>query len=177
MDLIRHDDDIMLLPSGFKNIGSTCYFNAMLQGILSCTSFSNEILREFDQLNDEDKTKNKKTKAKKTNPLLPLFYKLVTRSLPPEDNIEEGEKNKQDVSKYSGNIWKNMIVYLMKVKNINMRDFMSGQQCTREGFHYLLESLDDFKSIQDLFSHRYQTNIYCPTCEKWVSKKECNNCI
>jgi ubiquitin C-terminal hydrolase len=55
-----------------------------------------------------------------------------------------------------------------------LHEFDIGQQCAREGYHYLMESLEDFEGIQNLFLHRYQTILYCFDCKGWVSKVECN---
>ena len=39
MDLIRYDNEYAVSGFGFQNTGVICYFNSMLQGLLSCTSF------------------------------------------------------------------------------------------------------------------------------------------
>jgi ubiquitin C-terminal hydrolase len=161
MNLIKYNKNNELKPTGFHNIGSTCYFNSILQGMISCTSFLDKIISVYEsEVNDVNKSD-----TKNQNPLLELLYQFIKKSK---------YKNNIDVSRYSSVIWKTMIIYLTNTRGIDVKNFASGQQCAREGFHYLLESLDEFKSIQNLFSHRYQTNIYCPECKEWVSKKECD---
>ena len=44
----KYDPDSELEPFGFNNMGATCYFNSMLQSMLSCTSFVNILLRNKD---------------------------------------------------------------------------------------------------------------------------------
>ena len=56
MSLIEYDESFALYPLGFRNLGTTCYFNALLQSMLSCTSFIQELL----QTNQHNSVKKKK---------------------------------------------------------------------------------------------------------------------
>ena len=59
MSLISYNNESELLPTGFINLGATCYFNALLQSMLSCTSFIDVII------NGKESSKNKNKQSKK----------------------------------------------------------------------------------------------------------------
>ena len=44
--LIPYNESSAIIPFGFNNLGATCYFNAVLQSLLSCTSFIEELLQK-----------------------------------------------------------------------------------------------------------------------------------
>jgi ubiquitin C-terminal hydrolase len=150
MSLIPYNPSLELYPNGFNNLGSTCYFNALLQSILSCTSFTETVVQY----------------PSTTNPVITLISQLIKTNL-------ENNSNNSNLCKYAPHIWKQMIIKLCKNKKIPVQDFMQGQQCAGEGFHYLLESMEKFQGIQNLFLHRYKSLIRCFKCDKWVSDVEC----
>ena len=39
MDLIKYDQSLVGKGQGFINLGATCYFNSLLQCLLSCDAF------------------------------------------------------------------------------------------------------------------------------------------
>ena len=45
MNLKKYNTEYTVEPFGFKNLGATCYFNAMVQSLLSCSSFNEAILK------------------------------------------------------------------------------------------------------------------------------------
>lgn len=148
MNLIKYREDSALIPFGLDNMGATCYFNAMLQSLLSCTSFVDELLRN-----------------KEKYILNPVLQKLI-------ELIELSKADSLEISKYSIIIWKKMISFLCKKNNITRNDFMAGQQCAREGFHCLIDAMEKYNNIQNLFFHRYKNMIRCSDCNKWVSQVE-----
>jgi ubiquitin C-terminal hydrolase len=89
-------------------------------------------------------------------------------------NTTDIKSAKLRLNNFSPIIWRNMIMFLHVQKNKQLQEFASGQQCAREGYHYLMESLEDFDGIQNLFLHRYKTMLYCFDCKEWVSKVDCN---
>jgi ubiquitin C-terminal hydrolase len=157
-NLVKYNNNCALNPNGFRNIGSFCHFNALLQCMISCTSF-------LDAISTIAKAGNK-------NLLIKSLDKFIKQS-----NTTQPNESRKLLEQESSFIFSSMITQLVKVKKINMDNFSSGEQCASEGFHFLLEALDDIKSLKKLFIHRYQTSIYCPKCNKWISKKECENYI
>ena len=149
MNLIAYDEELCIRPVGFNNNGVICYFNSMLQSLLSCTSFI-------------DKIKNTST----SNPVIKYLKELITLHMellksPDIDNVI-----KKRIHAMSIDIWKVMVL-VNKKKN---KDFtFNGQQCASEGYNHLMESIDDVFEIKNLFTHRYNTNLYCFDCSKWIS--------
>jgi len=141
MSLVRYDSKLELEPFGFDNMGATCYFNAVLQSLLSCTSFISELLK-----NDYSK-----------NPVTRELTNLVKTAI---DSQSSG------ISSMSPKIWREMVRVLRKTTNIAR---FNGQQCAAEGLHRLLESFDEFNELQNLFFHRYKSMVYCFECKKVVS--------
>jgi ubiquitin C-terminal hydrolase len=155
MDLIKYNEKMAISAFGFNNLGFTCYFNSLLQSMLSCTSLIEELLKHK---NDEEYIKN---------PITNHMIQLIELT----DDIKS---NELQINNLSTTIWRNMIMFLHVQKNKQLQEFSSGQQCAREGYHYLMESLEDFDGIQNLFLHRYKTRLYCFDCKEWVSKVECD---
>jgi ubiquitin C-terminal hydrolase len=156
MSLISYDEKLSLHPNGFINTGSSCYFNALLQSILSCTSFIKVIIAEKENIDPDNKVAT-----------LLINYILANKL------DESSQSNTKSLALYSKLIYIEMTKQLCKRKKININKFMVGQQCVSEGFHYLLESLEKILPIQKLFLHRYKSLIYCFNCNKCVSDVEC----
>lgn len=171
MSLIPYNKKSELLPFGFRNIGATCYFNAIIQSLLSCTSFTDELLQK------------KERDVYEKNPVAKVFIELIEASVYYNDlclklidddpsivSMKNEAKNK--LQEFSPILWKQMIILLCKKKKIPIQTFMQGQQCAGEGYHYILETMEEFQVIQNLFLHRYKSLIRCFDCDKWVSDVE-----
>jgi ubiquitin C-terminal hydrolase len=162
MSLINYNIDMEFSPFGFANMGATCYFNAMLQSLLSCTSFTQELLH------------NKNSSKYNKNPITKKLIELIELAI----SLKVAESDDQKIhirgllEQCSQNIWKEMVTFLCKKNKINIRDFLVGQQCAREGFHCLMDTMENFDSIQNIFLHRYKNMIHCLDCHKWVSTVE-----
>ena len=155
MDLVRYDENKALHPNGFRNIGATCYFNSVLQALLSCTSFIEEIMSPREKYED--------------NKTIQLFRKYIELSRKVHDERLETKDGAADLVNFSPELWKNMVLTLCRKKKIPISQFMQGQQCAGEGYHYLLETMEELHDIQNLFLHRYKSLIRCFDCDKWVS--------
>jgi ubiquitin C-terminal hydrolase len=153
----------LLPPFGFRNLGVTCYFNALVQGLLSCPSFIKEV-------------QNKKYKD---NLVADLFAQLLGDISKESDQDIFSDFYSKNLSEHktftngAAQIWKTMIISLCKKKKISTRTFMQGMECTAEGFAYLLETMEDLPAIQSLFMHRYKSLIHCYKCNDWVSDVDC----
>ena len=156
MNLVKYDNRLAITPTGFKNNGVICYFNSMLQSLFSCTSFINILFKI-----------NKKNNIE--NPVFKCLLDLAEMHIELKNNINDTNsiniKNK--IEKMSIILWKQMVI---KIRQKNKAFSFNGQQCAGEGFNHLLESLDDIQEIQNLFTHKYNTNLFCFDCERWVSK-------
>lgn len=167
MNLVKYSNELELSPFGFTNNGATCYFNAMLQSLLSCTSFTQELIQGNDR--------GEYTKNPVTNKLIELIELAISVN---EIDINSMDANTKINSitnllgEYGPRIWKEMVMFLCKKKNMSISDFMVGQQCAREGFHCLMDTMENFGHIQNIFLHRYKNMIRCFDCNKWVSNVE-----
>ena len=145
MALVKYNTNMELSPFGFNNLGATCYFNAMLQSLLSCTSFTQELLQ------------HKESEEYDKNPVTKKLIELIELALSLKD-IEKNttEKNKTEkksasvrslLGQYTPSVWKEMVMFLCKKNKMNIGEFMVGQQCAREGFHCLMDAMENFDSI------------------------------
>jgi len=163
MNLEKYNSQLAVSPVGFRNTGVICYFNSVLQSLLSCTSFISKI--------KEEKLKHP------SNTTLAEFNKLIDLYESLRNNENEKDINNLIISKIqqmSVSLWRTMAI-TNKQKNNNFS--FNGQQCAGEGLNYLLDSMDEIKNIQSLFTHRYNANLYCFDCKKWVSKVNNTNNI
>lgn len=179
MDLVRYDAKFEMVPFGFINMGVTCYFNSIMQSLLSCPAFVKNI---YDHQDDP---------LYKQNPVSRNMVKLITLALGhinketretnsasqeeethESKNDETQEMDMQQLSVMSPHIWKSMVRYIAKAQNKPIRQVLNGQQCAREGFHLLMDSMDEFNDIQNIFLHRYKKIIYCFDCDQVVSEMD-----
>jgi ubiquitin C-terminal hydrolase len=162
MELIKYNQQSALAPFGLVNMGATCYFNSILQSLLSCTSFIDELVV------------NKETESYKQNPVSKYTIEMI--ELGKELKLINGGMSEHDKSQIlkqlanlSPQIWKSMVLVISHRSRKPIEDILQGQQCAREGFHLLMDSLDEFDNLQDLVIHRYKSLIHCFDCDSWVS--------
>jgi ubiquitin C-terminal hydrolase len=162
MELIKYNQQASLPPFGLVNMGATCYFNSILQSLLSCTSFIDELMEH-----KEDPSYQQNPVAKYTIEMIELGKELKLR------NAEMSEDDKSQIlgklSHLSPQIWKSMVRVISHTSGKPIEDILQGQQCAREGFHLFMDSLDEFNNLQNLVLHRYKSLIHCFDCNEWVS--------
>jgi ubiquitin C-terminal hydrolase len=152
MSLTRYNPKYELPPAGFHNLGFTCYYNALLQSLLSCTSFTQELLGNAEYNDDQ----------------LPKILVYLIRALRSADPSP-------DIARLAPITWKVMIRKLAE-KSHEFAQFAVGQQCAAEGYSLLLQALEDHQGIQNLFFHRRRNKLFCPDCQTWFSEvNELNN--
>lgn len=167
MSLISYNPSVELPAFGLINTGVICYFNSVVQSMLSCTSFI-EVIKNY---------QHKKEYIK--NPILLKLIEIIelTDEWIVLSGDESQEQRKNDIAdllhNISPSIWREMVMFLCRKNKQPVRGFLNGQQCAREGYHCLMESLDAFSDIQNLFIHRYNSLVRCFKCDEWVSDKEC----
>jgi ubiquitin C-terminal hydrolase len=183
MSLISYNSQLEIEPTGFINLGTTCYFNALLQSMLSCTSLIDVLTTKKYVSNAINAQPTSVDVCLVNNPAesnnitnLIIKYIELNRTLKQANSVTDIQDQKiikDELSNYAPLIWKQMIKKLSNDKKIPIQSFMQGQQCAGEGFHYLLESMEEFPLIQKLFMHRYKSLIHCSNCNKWISEVEC----
>lgn len=153
MDLIPYNKNYTLKENGFRNIGNTCYFNSLLQCILSCTSI-------FETLE-----KNKNLPHYKDSVIAQDLLKLYNAS-----------KSGKDVSEKSIPIWVNIMRASSQRKDKVI--FRNGnQEDATEGLMLFLDIMDHLPEIRRLFEHRHLIEIYCNDCKSIVSTKKAQNTV
>lgn len=134
-DLIKYNSTYILPPFGLVNTGVICYFNSMLQCLLSCTS----IIEKF-----------------ATSPELQQRNELCIALW---ETIVMAKQNPESVEKMSVMVFKALITTMRK-SGKTFKNFGSGQEDVNEGLTVFIDELNS-PEIQQLFEHRYRTTLTC----------------
>ena len=141
--LINYNIDFVPLTFGLHNTGVICYFNTLLQSLMSCSSLNQYFLI------------NEHIFKQKNNTLVLLYIDLLKKNL----NTREKQQNIFQ----SSNILTQLIISYKK-KNPTIGHIGMGQEDIGEFLIFFLEALDN-KYIEKLFIHKYQCDILCTKCE------------
>ena len=134
-----YNTNYVIKSIGLINLGATCYFNSMLQCLLSCSS----IIEVIDDLKDKKRVIENKTAIS----LLNLFNN-------PNDSLGVP-------------IWKEIIAKSQSQDNrVRMGN---GQEDAHEGLMMFLDIIEMIPEVRQLFEHRHRIDIYCKKCNNKVS--------
>ena len=149
-DLQLFDEEYLIKPNGFINIGALCYSNSILQCLLSCTSLI-KTLHLY---------RNHEVVIK--NPLAQDILALYDKS------VAGG-----DITYMNVDIWRRIVSQSQKrLGGVHMG---TGQEDAHEGLCMFLDGLENIGVIRRLFQHRYRTQIFCDKCNEFtVDKREMN---
>lgn len=150
MDLITYEEKHVPDGQGFVNLGATCYFNSLLQCLLSCPS----IYQTLDSIRDKEHVKQ--------NRLAQNLLKLW-------DSALKGEP----IYNLCVPIWRDIIAISQRQNNrVRMN---SGQQDAHEGLMMFLDAMETIPEVRRLFEHRHRIQVFCDLCKECViDKKETN---
>ncbi len=150
MDIIPYNVNFVSKGQGLVNFGNTCYFNSILQCLLSCPS----IFETLEAIKDKPYVKNNE-----------LFNELYSLSRLALDDVSIANK--------CAFIWRSVLNTAYHRKDRIHLDL--GQQDAHEGLMMFLDVIDTIPEVRRLFEHRYLTQIWCDGCKKMiVSKRETN---
>jgi ubiquitin C-terminal hydrolase len=142
-NFINYDSKLAAKPFGLRNVGSSCYYNSLIQSIMSLSSVNDLLTIESKQ----DLEMDKKYPMRK-----------ALRGLFAGTSIQENSSlGLATILKYAQSLQ-------------NSVKMGGGQQCAAEGFSMLLENLD--APIRWLFRHRLSSKISCLKCKRIVSSKK-----
>lgn len=143
MDHIKFNTEYLPKPNGFMNTGVICYFNSLIQCLISCTSMTELVM------NDPD--------IKNRNILTNAYHSTLTKLAGANSEVLSPMlwnclmKRIRDTGKFGG--------------------FGRGQEDSNEGFHVFIESLGSAK-IERLFDHRFRVYTKCECGHTTESKDE-----
>jgi ubiquitin C-terminal hydrolase len=141
-NLVPFDRNFLISPFGMYNSSTMCYFNSMIQSILSCPSVVEYILKVKD-LNG-------------SNLILQILGRMIT------------DKNKMN-NNLSANIEYNLSLFNEFLRQLKQKspslNFGFNQEDSGEMFIILLDLLND-NYINNIFQHTYKCNIFCLDCRK-----------
>ena len=140
-NLVKFNDKYLVHPFGLLNNSIICYFNSLIQLLMSCTSI-NEYL-----IHNENKFTNSN--------FMKIYISMVKKYIN-EDNISNNSSETNNLLLF------NEFLQLIKNKNIT---FGYNQEDAGELLIILLDVLDD-KYIYNLFYNKYKCDIYCKKCKK-----------
>lgn len=134
---------------GLINPNTLCYFNSLLQSLMSCSAPTQYII----EWPEHDRTSKKDVKP--DNPLWDTFHTFLLDAM--GDTPPKSAKP---------------VIEMLRAKLVELKKprFGIGQEDAGEGFHLLLDCMGDDAYAQH-FMHRYVHDMYCPECKDIVSSK------
>jgi len=142
---MKYNEKYEFNPNGFVNLGATCYFNSLVQGLMSCTQLTETILEMDDRLG--------------LSPVLSAYKQMLL-------TVSTGDVKTAMQSVVP--LWKTLISELRKSGN---KTFGSGQEDSSEALTLILQSMNSFM-VDYLFEHKYERIIFCHHCNKICSRPE-----
>lgn len=147
----KFNENKVLNTCGLYNTGVICYFNSLIQSILSCTSVNEYFL-------DNEK------RFVETNNRIAIEYIKIIKTLKSQSNITLNPQNLF-----------NEFIKEYRRKNPG-KTFGNGQEDSGEGLHLILDCIND-KGLYKYFTHRYINKIVCINCSRVISKNLDEGCI
>lgn len=153
MDLESFDEKLLPAAFGFKNLGATCYFNSLLQSLLTCTSLTRKMI---ENRNNEDY---------KNNIVAATYIKILDKVFANNVGEQIDAARRLLLAELSPILW-NSIIHHLRNKGSHMH-FGHGQEDSHESFKMLMECWEDLHDVIKLFTHKDRISIYCTACCQW----------
>jgi len=150
MDLIAFNEKYLPHPFGFRNMGATCYFNSLVQSLLSCTSLTSTMLE------------NRNETEYRSNIVARVYIQMI--DVINSKRLSHIEKS-NTLIEMSPALWMAIIEHL-KSKN-SQSQFGRGQEDSHESFKMLMDCWEDLHDVVRLFTHKDHVSIFCTECKQW----------
>jgi len=144
MELIAYDKNFVPHPFGLTNSGAICWFNSLLQSLLSCSSLNKIVIENHHQSKFA------------SNEILNHYLKLLQYGLDNDKSrqVFTGQDHVQIIN----------IIIKKQAQSKFKRKLGSGNQDADEGFKLAIDTIRN-KSITELFQLRYRGFITCNLCK------------
>lgn len=151
--LNRYNRNSGFNPFGMKNNGNTCYFNSLIQSLLSCTAVTDFFL-------------NKRYKFIRDDNKVALEY----------INLININKSSRGSSIIDPKKLLDSIISAVKIKYPNKNFGNSRQEDSGELFTLFLDIIDD-PELYKYFMYKYLVKIWCFDCLKQIAETVDKSCI
>lgn len=142
---LYYDKSFVPAIFGLNNTGAICWCNALLQTLLSLSSFNTVMLECKDILSN--------------NKLAIMYIKMLEEILP-ESTTGIQYNNINNLNEYST---KFLLAISYEMRRLKRSCNIMGQFDANEGFHLILELLN-CEHIYRLFNNKYEITIKCTAC-------------
>lgn len=146
-----YDPQFVPPPHGFYNTGAICYWNALIQSLVSLPTFNRVLLAN--------------EAALQKNAVATSLIAYIKSTL--ESPTSDISVNTNKFSKSSAAILTSVIQQLRRARKHVELQFGNRQESASEGFVLLLDILKSL-DIERVFNNRYQLSSWCPHCEKEI---------
>ena len=153
MELIPYNPAYTIHPNGFPNFGNSCFFNSLLQCLLSCTSIFEVI------------EKNQNIDNIKDNPLAKNLMDLYRANL-----------NHENLHPHCINVWRS-ILGIAAARRDTIKFEPGMQHDAHEGLMLFLGVLDTMPALKILFEHRHRKQIVCNECKELIVNRTDTNLV
>lgn len=143
-----YDDNYIMPPFGLNNTGAICWFNSILQLLMSLSAFNQRMLECYDN-NEFDK-----------NSFASVYCKFINKYLPIGKNANVRE------SLISSVLLREFSKELISRKKKGT--ITTGQEGAANGLSDVFEIINS-KNIYDLINNKYERIIVCKNCAKETS--------
>lgn len=137
-------------PNGFFNTGAICYWNALIQSLVSLPAFNRALLANEDKLSK--------------NEIASAIINYLKESFESTDDVET---NTRKFANRSNLVLKALVAKMRKTHRFTNLEFGQRQESASEGFVLLIDMLNS-KEIERVFHNRYSATSWCDTCKKTI---------
>jgi ubiquitin C-terminal hydrolase len=170
--LLPFNPEYLPNPFGLINFGGSCYYNAMMQAIMTCTSFNEVLLSHKGEAKYQDEFIS--AMINYTEKAIGSFDNEIPQSQAPDDvrRQEAIRRNQQYLSMMqtmAKPLWD--IIIRDRVKHSKGVVSFSGQQDAFEMLRYFFDQIEEHKDIQAIFKLNFTSHIHCHRCNELIHSK------